>query len=88
MYEITSPIFDSVRIQLDPVYYKGRQFNIITHNNSVTNRYIQKVTLNGKEHTDFWFTHEAFAAGGTLEIWLGAEPNKNWGTGKLPPVTP
>ena len=85
VYEITSPVFDSILIRLDPTYYKGQQFNIITHNSSAENRYIQKVRLNGKEHADFWFTHEVFAAGGTLEIWLGPQPNKTWGTGSLPP---
>lgn len=85
VYEITSPVFDKVTIKLDDKYYKGRQFNIISHNNSKENMYIQKVQLNGKDLNDFWFTHQAFANGGTLEIWLGAQPNKTWGTGSLPP---
>jgi predicted alpha-1,2-mannosidase len=85
VYEITSPVFDSITIKLDPAYYKGKQFLIITHNNSKENRYIQKVALNGKPLQTFWFTHADFAKGGTLEIWLGAEPNKTWGTGSLPP---
>ena len=41
--------------------------------------------MNGKELNDFWFTHEEFARGGTLELWLGNQPNKNWGAGELPP---
>ncbi|MDB5190547.1 MAG: alpha,2-mannosidase [Segetibacter sp.] len=86
VYEITSPIFDYITIKLDPAYYKGKQFAIISHNNSKENKYIQKVQLNGKELNNFWFTHEDFAKGGTLEIWLGAQPNKAWGTTALPPV--
>lgn len=86
VYEITSPIFDSVTIQLDPQYYKGKSFTIISHNNSKQNTYIQKVQLNGKELNDFWFTHHVFAQGGKLEIWLGNQPNKAWGIGPLPPV--
>ncbi|MGZ3979555.1 MAG: GH92 family glycosyl hydrolase, partial [Flavisolibacter sp.] len=86
VYEITSPIFDSITIRLDGKYYKGRQFSIITHNNTKENVYIQKVQLNGKELNDFWFPHEAFAKGGVLQIWLGAKPNKKWGVGKLPPT--
>ena len=88
VYELTSPMFDSINIKLDPAYYSGKQFQIITYNNTPENMYIQKVVLNGKEMTDFWFTHKAFAEGGKIEIWLGALPNKNWGVGKLPPVTP
>ncbi len=85
VYEITSPIFDDITIKLDAAYYKGKQFRIITHNNSKENSYIQKVQLNGKELNNFWFTHEEFAKGGTLEIWLGPQPNKSWGVGNLPP---
>ncbi|CAN5658678.1 hypothetical protein BH10BAC3_BH10BAC3_18440 [soil metagenome] len=85
VYEITSPVFDSITIKLDPAYYKGKSFNIICYNNSKENRYIQKAQLNGKELNNFWFTHETFADGGTLEVWLGAAPNKIWGTGSLPP---
>lgn len=86
VYEITSPIFDSVTIQLNPQYYKGKSFSIITHNNTKQNTYIQKVQLNGKELNDFWFTHDTFAQGGKLEIWLGDQPNKSWGIGDLPPA--
>lgn len=79
VYEITSPIFDKIRISLDPRYYTGKEFDIITHNNSVENMYIQKATLNGNALNRFWFSHADFAKGGKLEIWLGPEPNKEWG---------
>jgi len=84
VYEITSPIFDEVTIKLDPVYYKGREFIIKTYNNSRENYYIQKAQLNGKPLNNFWFKHSEFAKGGTLEIWLGPEPNKSWGIGNMP----
>jgi predicted alpha-1,2-mannosidase len=86
VYEITSPIFESIIIKLDPVYYKGKDFKIVVHNNSKANNYIQKAKLNGQELNNFWFTHEDFAKGGKLELWLGDQPNKNWGTTNLPPV--
>ena len=84
IYDITSPIFDEITIQLDPNYYKGKQFIIKTYDNSKENCYIQSAKLNGKELNNFWFTHEEYAQGGTLEIWLGPEPNKQWGTSNLP----
>lgn len=31
-----------------------------------------------------WFTHEEFSMGGTLGLWLGAKPNKNWGIDNNP----
>ena len=79
VYDITSPIFDEVIIDLDPKYYPGKTFIIKTYNNSKENMYIQSAKLNGKDHKKFWFPHETFAKGGTLEIYLGPEPNKSWG---------
>lgn len=79
VYEITAPEFDEVAITLDPRYYSGREFRIRTHNNGPENMYIQKATLNGKLLNACWFYHKDFAKGGWLELWLGPEPNKNWG---------
>jgi putative alpha-1,2-mannosidase len=78
-YDITSPIFDTITIQLNNRYYKGKQFVIRTHNNSAANCYIQRATLNGAVQQKVSFPHAAFANGGELEIWLGDQPNKNWG---------
>ncbi len=85
-YEITSPVFDEVTIRLDNNYYKGKTFAIKTYNNSADNCYIQRARLNGRELREFWFTHDEYRRGGTLEIWLGDKPNKKWGTGKMPAI--
>jgi len=82
IYEITSPVFNEVKIKLDSNYYSGKTFTIKTNNNSVENCYIQRAELNGKPLNNFWFTHEEFAKGGELELWLGSKPNKNWGIGR------
>lgn len=79
IYEITSPVFDEVKIKLNPNYYSGKTFTIKANNNSEENCYIQKAELNGTPLNQCWFTHEEFSKGGLLELWLGAEPNKNWG---------
>ncbi len=82
-YEITSPIFDRVAIQLDRRYYKGGSFTILTRNNQPGNVYIQSAKLNGRPiEGRFWITQGEFAAGGVLEIELGPEPNKSWGIAK------
>lgn len=78
-YDITSPIFDMITIQLDKRYYKGDRFVIKTHNNSAANCYIQRATLNGAPQQRVSFPHSAFANGGELELWLGDKPNTNWG---------
>ena len=79
MYDITSPIFDEVTIQLDSNYYSGKTFKIKTYNNSDKNCYIQQAKLNGKEQSHYQIPHSDFAKGGLLEIWLGDKPNKSWG---------
>ena len=80
VYDITSPVFDEITIRLDNEYYKGKEFTIITKNNSTDNMYIQSARLNGKTLDKAWFYHKDFAAGGKLELELGPEPNKNWGS--------
>lgn len=82
-YDITSPVFDRITIELDPKYYKGKQFTIITHNNSRENMYIQKAALNGAPLQQCWFSHEVYAQGGELQLWLGPLPNKSWGQMEL-----
>ncbi|HBE42709.1 MAG TPA: glycoside hydrolase [Bacteroidales bacterium] len=85
VYDITSPVFDEVTISLDKSYYEGGKFVIRTYDNSEKNCYIQRASLNGKPLNQFWISHSDFIKGGLLELWLGSEPNKNWGTGIYPP---
>ena len=80
VYDITSPVFDEVTIKLDPEYYSGKEFKIITRNNSPDHMYIRKALLNGKEYRKFWFSHDVFQKGGSLELYLGTEPDMQWGT--------
>jgi len=78
-YEITAPIFDELEIDLDPAYYPGDQFSIVTENNSAGNPYIQKAELNGREWNSVSIPHKDFVKGGELRISLGKDPNKSWG---------
>jgi predicted alpha-1,2-mannosidase len=79
VYEITSPVFDEITIDLDPAYYEGETFIIRTHNNSAENCYIQRAALNGDPLSRYWFHHAEFEKGGMLELWLGPTPNNDWG---------
>ena len=79
IYEITAPEFDEITIQLDPRYYSGKEFKIVVNDNSKENCYIQKAELNGSPLDNCWFYHKDFAQGGSLELWLGPEPNRAWG---------
>ena len=73
--EITSPVFDRIEFKLDKKYYSGDKFTIIAHNNSPENIYIQKLILNGKEYPHFFIDFADIAKGGTLELFMGKEPN-------------
>jgi len=86
-YEIGSPIFTRIKIHLDEDYYTGGSFTITAENNSPENNYIQSATLDGKPLNQAWFYHRNLVDGGELELQMGPEPNKEWGSGKdkLPP---
>jgi predicted alpha-1,2-mannosidase len=79
-YEIGSPIFDEVTINLDNKYYSGNKFRIITINNSKNNKYIQRAFLNGKPLDKPFISHDDIINGGNLIFIMGSNPNKNWGS--------
>lgn len=85
VYDITSPVFDEITIKLNPDYYSGGEFRIVTHNNSAENLYIQNAKLDGAPLDNAWFRHSQFVDGGTLELWMDDQPNKEWGVAQLPP---
>lgn len=72
--ELTSPLFNKITIALDPAYYKGTTFTIEARNNSATNRYIRKATLNGKELKQPRIPFSALTNGGTLVLEMGDTP--------------
>ena len=88
IYEITAPEFDEITIKLDPRYYSGDEFKIKANDNSEENCYIQKAELNGKPLNNCWFSHQDFAKGGLLELWLGPKPNRAWGKSPVGPPVP
>ena len=81
-YDITAPVFRRISIALNPAYYPGRTFEIQVHGDPTTGDYIQKARLNGRNWPWFQFTHETFREGGTLDLWLGPNPARNWGKRK------
>ncbi len=80
IYEIGSPIFEKVTIQLDPEYYPGGTFVIEAKNVSRENKYIQSAKLNGNKLEKPWFYHSELVGGGKLELKMGSKPNKKWGS--------
>lgn len=78
-YEITSPVFSRVVLQLDQRYAKGKTFTVIAKNNSAKNIYIQSAKLNDRPYKECWIDHADIAAGGVLELEMGPTPNSKWG---------
>ena len=79
-YEIASPIFDKITIELNKSYYSGKEFVIETKNNSYDNYYIDKAELNNKPLNSYKISHQIVTKGGTLKLFMSNKPNKNWGT--------
>nr|WP_068887515.1 GH92 family glycosyl hydrolase [Pedobacter panaciterrae] len=73
--DLTSPIFNEIKIKLNPNYYKGKEFVIKAHNNSPENIYIQSAKLNGKLLNSSFISFKDIVNGGLLELYMGSEPN-------------
>lgn len=74
-YVLGSPVIDRAVINTG----RGRTFEVVVHNNSPKNIYIQRVTLNGREHPLPWLDFKDISRGGRLEITMGGKPSPTWG---------
>lgn len=71
-YIIGRPLFDKIKIPLG----NGKRFSIIVENNSLENKYVQEVYLNGTKRNTLLFQHEHIKKGSTLKMVMGPVPNK------------
>lgn len=71
-YQFGSPIVQEAKLEVA----QGKYFTMKAPLASKDNKYIQKVTLNGKVMDRSFITHQEIMDGGTLEFTMGAEPNK------------
>ncbi len=78
VYELSSPIFEEVKIHLNQDYYTGGAFVIRAEGSSDKNRYIQSAMLNGQPLGQAWVLHDTVVAGGELVLKMGDEPNRAW----------
>ncbi|MGB3146087.1 MAG: GH92 family glycosyl hydrolase [Maribacter sp.] len=72
-YQIGSPIFDKVTIQLNPDFYVGKTFEIDIKNNDSASVYVKKVLLNNNPLKTFTLTQKDISAGGVLELYMTTE---------------
>lgn len=81
IYEIASPLYEKVVIDLGNRYGRGDKFVIEARGASKNNKYVQSAMLNGKKLDTFWFPVSELLGGGTLVLEMGSKPNENWGVG-------
>ena len=76
-YAIGAPQFPELTLNYK-VGGKSRTFHIIAKNISEENKYIQKLTLDGKALTKPFITHQQIVNGHKLIFEMSAKPNYNW----------
>ncbi len=74
-YEISSPVFEEMTIQVN----EGRTFTIQARHNTPENVYIQSTKLNGEDYLKCYLDYKDIMRGGSLVLEMGAEPNRDWG---------
>ncbi len=74
-YDITAPLFDKITIHLNKRYYPGDTFTILCRNLNPDNIFIQSAAFNEKPQNHFRLHHRHLIQGGTLELYLGANPS-------------
>jgi predicted alpha-1,2-mannosidase len=72
--DLTSPLFQHIKIKLDAAYYGGKVFEIKAYNNSPKNIYIQSARLNGKLLTENAISFKDIVKGGKLELFMTSKP--------------
>lgn len=70
-YVFGSPLFHEATLQVG----EGKTFQIVAHNNSAENMYIQRATLNGKPYSRAYIDFKDIVRGGKLEFFMGNKPS-------------
>ncbi|MFW6277634.1 MAG: GH92 family glycosyl hydrolase [Prolixibacteraceae bacterium] len=65
-YQLGSPMFDKVTLQLNPDYYPGKRIIINTEYNSPDSYKVLKASFNNEPLDDFTIRHETLVEGGEL----------------------
>jgi predicted alpha-1,2-mannosidase len=72
-YQFGSPILQEAKLEVA----RDKWFTVKAPQASTKNKYIQKVILNGQLLDRSYITHKEIMDGGTLEFFMGPQPNKN-----------
>jgi predicted alpha-1,2-mannosidase len=77
-YVFGSPIVQQATLALAG----GKTLAIEAKHNSATNKYIQKIFLNGQPYSKSYITHKDLMRGGKLMLEMGPKPSPTWGVAK------
>ncbi|POY40569.1 glycoside hydrolase family 92 protein [Flavobacterium alvei] len=75
-YQIGSPLFNKVTIQLNQKYYQGKNFVIKANNNSPESVYIDTINFNKKPVLKFSISQEEITNGGELILEMADKPKQ------------
>lgn len=75
VYEMGSPVFDKVTIQLS----NGKKLRLLANHTSRDNKYIGSLKLNGKAQDRLWFPHADVLRGLTITAEMSNTPNRTLG---------
>ncbi|MDO3643179.1 GH92 family glycosyl hydrolase [Mucilaginibacter sp. L3T2-6] len=75
-YVLGAPLFKKLTINLED----GKTVTINAPKNSAGNKYVNRLTINGKPYGLNWLSHKALMGGEVLNFDMSATPNKQRGT--------
>jgi len=84
-FQLGSPLFDKITIDLNSEYYSADKLEIIVENNENNHPYVQSATIGGHALDKPWFYRDELIQSGKLRIIMGPEPNENWENSSPPP---
>ena len=75
-YALGAPLFPKATLHLP----NGHDVVLTAPATDATHRYVQRLTLNGKEYTPNWLSHKELMQGATLQFDMSEQPNTQRGT--------
>jgi predicted alpha-1,2-mannosidase len=76
-FQLGSPVFDKITLQLNPEYSSGKTVIINAKNNGPENFYIQSAKLNGKTREKLSISVEELLQGAVIDLKMGEKSKKD-----------
>lgn len=75
-YILGSPLFEKATVTLE----NGKSFTITADGNDPDRRYVESMTVDGKDHTANYVTHKQLTGGANIHFTMSDRPNRSRGT--------